>query len=63
MDKKLCNKCPYKESFYIGTNSQPVFTDSCFWTLKRIEDVKYEECRIVQLGSKLLRKLEEKVNG
>lgn len=45
MNSAKCNKCPFLRVFFVGTESNPAFSETCYWTLKKPEDVKPEECK------------------
>lgn len=45
MERGKCNNCPYLKVYYTGTERNPVFSERCYWTLKKPEDVKPEECK------------------
>ena len=45
MERGKCNNCPYLKVYYTGTESNPAFSETCYWTLKKPEDVKPEECK------------------
>ena len=45
MKSENCKGCPFLRVFYRGTESNPAFSETCYWTLKKPEDVKPEECK------------------
>ncbi len=45
MNSENCKGCPLLRVFYHGTESNPSFSETCYWTLKKPEDVKPEECK------------------